>query len=382
MRVALNAQLLSTRPTYRSAGISRVIYELIAHLPVEPGRPRYVVFAPDSEDNRRLLDRRRLDRRLTRLPTERPAVRIAWEQLALPVELARGRAALLHALGFVSPFAWRGPTVVTAYDLSFLRFPELFNRGNRLYLGRFAPPSLRRADRVIAISEHTRQDVIHLCGVAPERVTTVHLAADERFRPADPGAVARFRARPEVPDRYILYMGTLEPRKNVSTLVRAYAELRRSGIVDCALVVAGARGWQFEPIFALVRHLGLEGHVLFPGFVKAEDQALWYTAADIFAYPSLYEGFGLPLLEAMACGTPVVASNSSSLPEVVGGTGLLVEPTDVGGLASALRDLLENDSLRGRLRESGLARARTFSWRKMAEETACVYDEVLRARCR
>ena len=381
MRVALNAQLLSTRPTYRTAGISRVIYELIANLPTDRSDHHYLVFAPDSEDNRRLLARRKLSGQLTRLPTERPAVRIAWEQLALPVELARRRVDVLHALGFVSPCAWRGPTVVTVYDLSFLRYPRVFNRGNRLYLSRFTPPSLRRATRVIAISEHTRQDVIQLCGVPPERVTTIHLAADERFHPADPAEIVRFRARRGLPDRYILYLGTLEPRKNVSTLVRAYAELRRAGITDHALVLAGARGWQYEPIFALVRELGLEQQVLFPGFVAAEEQALWYTAAQIFAFPSLYEGFGLPLLEAMACGTPVVASTSSSLPEVVGDAGILVEPTDVGGLASALRDVLENDALRRRLREAGLVRARTFSWRKMAEETVRVYDELLQGSC-
>ena len=190
MRIALNAQLLSTRPTYRSAGISRVIYELIAHLPSGADGREYLVFAPESRDNRRLVDRRGLAGRLTRLPTERPAVRVAWEQLVLPLELARQRVDLLHALGFVSPFGWRGPTIVTAYDLSFLRFPELFHRGNRLYLSRFAPPSLRRATRVIAISEHTRQDVIRLCGVAPERVTTIHLAADDRFRPEDAETVA------------------------------------------------------------------------------------------------------------------------------------------------------------------------------------------------
>ncbi len=382
MRIALNAQLLSTGRTYRSAGINRVVYELISHLPDRRPAVDFAVFAPDSEDNRRLLARPGLTPRLTRLPTERPLVRIAWEQVALPIELSRGRIDLLHALGFVSPLAWRGPTIVTAYDLSFLRYPNLFNRGNRLYLTRFAPPSLRRATRVIAISEHTRQDVIQLCGVPPERVTTIVLAADSRYRPATPEAVDRFRTERELPKRYILYLGTLEPRKNVATLIQAYAELRRAGDIDHSLVLAGARGWHYEPTFSLVRRLGLEQWVLFPGYVAADEQALWYSAADLFAYPSLYEGFGLPLLEAMACGTPVVASNTSSLPEVVGDAGLLVDPSDVGGLASALRNVLQSDSLRQRLREAGLARARRFSWGKMADETVQVYEAVLRAEAR
>ena len=154
--------------------------------------------------------------------------------------------------------AWRGPTVVTVYDLSFLRFPEVYNRANRLYLGTFTPPSLRRADRVITISEDARRDVIELCGVAPERVTPILLAADERFRPSPPDQVEAFRRRHGLPDRFVLYQGTLQPRKNVETLVRAYALLRGQGSDDHILVLAGPRGWQDEPIFELIRQLGLE----------------------------------------------------------------------------------------------------------------------------
>ena len=378
MRIALNAQLLSTAPTYRSAGISRVIYELLAHLRAASGPDeRYTVYAPRSAENRRFLRSAGLDARLTALPTDRPPVRIAWEQGVLPLELAGSGADLLHALGFVAPFAWRGPTVVTVYDLSFLRFPELFNLGNRLYLRGLTPPSLRRADRVITISEHTKRDVVELCGVPPERVTPILLAADPRFRPCAPDEVAAFKARRGLPDRFILYMGTLEPRKDVGTLVRAYAELRRSGVTDCDLVLAGGRGWRYEPVLALIEELGLANYVHFPGFVPDAEQALWYSSAVIFAYPSLYEGFGLPLLESMACGTPVVASRSSSLPEVVGEAGVLVSPSDPHELSVALSELLASDERRARLCEAGLARARAFSWRRMAVETVQVYREVL-----
>jgi glycosyltransferase involved in cell wall biosynthesis len=297
--------------------------------------------------------------------------------MVLPIELPRARADLLHALGFVSPFGWRGPTVVTVYDLSFLRFPEVFNRANRLYLGTFTPPSLRRADRVITISESARQDVIELCGVPPERVTPILLAADERFKPAAPAEVRAFRARHNLPERFVLYLGTLEPRKNVETLVRAYALLREQGSDDHVLVLAGPRGWQYEPIFDLVKSLGLSDSVMLPGFVPAEEQALWYSSATVFAFPSRYEGFGLPLLEAMACGAPVVSSSASSLPEVVGDAGLLVDPMDVAGLSAALRELLEDEDRRQALAAAGRARASEFSWRRMASETVQVYREVL-----
>ncbi len=379
MRVALNAQLLSGGATYRTAGISRVIYELLGRLREVPANLAYLVFAPSEGENRALLERARLRHRLTRLPTERPVVRIVWEQLVLPLALREGRTDLLHAMAFVSPLAWSGPTVVTVYDLSFLRFPRLFNRGNRLYLRAMTPLSLRRATRVIAISQHARREAIDLCGLDPGRVVAIPLAAHERLRPAPAAAIARFRSAKHLPERFILYLGTLEPRKNVETLVRAFSKLRATGVSTHALVLAGAHGWQYDPIFDLVRELGVEEWVRFPGFVSEKEQALWYSAADIFAFPSLYEGFGLPPLESMACGTPVVASNSSSLPEVVGRAGLLVEPMDVDGLADALARLVVDRSLRAHLSDAGLARAAEFSWRRTAEQTVRVYEQALRA---
>ncbi|MGE3269554.1 MAG: glycosyltransferase family 4 protein [Chloroflexota bacterium] len=379
MRIALNAQLLSNAASYRSGGINRVLQHLLTELPNVPGDEQYLVYAPAGQANRSLLASPRYRRRLTRLPVERPPVRIAWEQTVLPLELLREGADLLHALGFVSPVGWRGKTVVTVYDLSFLRFPEVFNRSNRLYLSTFTPPSLRRADRVITISESARQDVIDLCGVPPERVTPILLAADEQFQPATDDAVAAFRERQALPERFVLYLGTLEPRKNVETLVRAYASLRQQGSDDHILVLGGPRGWQYDSIFALVEALGLTEYVRFPGFIPADEQALWYSSATVFAFPSRYEGFGLPLLEAMACGTPVVSSSASSLPEVVGDAGLLVDPSDVEGLTSALRLLMEDESRRSELAAAGLARARTFSWRNMATETVQVYREVLQS---
>jgi glycosyltransferase involved in cell wall biosynthesis len=376
LRVALNAQLLSSAASYRSAGINRVIHRFLSALPGVSGDEKYLVYAPYSPANRELLTAPRVRSRLTRLPVDSPPVRIAWEQSVLPLELLRERPDLLHALGFVSPFAWRGRTVVTVYDLSFLRYPDVYRWANRTYLGAFTPPSLRRADRVITISEDARRDVIELCGVAPEKVTAILLAADERFRPAAPDAMAAFKQLKQLPERFVLYQGTLQPRKNLETLVRAYAQLRSQGSDDHILVIAGGRGWSYDSIFELTRQLGLEDCVRFPGFVPDDELALWYSSATVFAFPSRFEGFGLPLLEAMACGTPVVSSSASSLPEVVGDAGLLVDPSDVDGLAVALRDLMDDEPRRNALSVAGLARAATFSWQRMASETVQVYREV------
>jgi glycosyltransferase involved in cell wall biosynthesis len=246
-----------------------------------------------------------------------------------------------------------------------------------VYLNTFAPPSLRRADRVITISEDARRDVIELCGVPPERVTTILLAADDRFQPAPADEITAFRALHGLPERFVLYLGTLQPRKNIETLVRAYAQLRNEGSDNHALVIAGGRGWQFDSIFNLIRELGIEAFVHLPGFVPDDEQPLWYSSATVFAFPSRYEGFGLPLLEAMACGAPVVSSSASSLPEVVGDAGMLVDPSDVEGWCSALHQLLEDEPRRAALAAAGRGRAQAFSWRRMAAETVQVYREVL-----
>ena len=209
-------------------------------------------------------------------------------------------------------------------------------------------------------------------------MTPILLAADERFQPAAAEAVEAFKRRHGLPERFVLYQGTLQPRKNVETLVRAYALLRRQGSDDHQLVLAGPRGWQYEPIFELTRQLGLEDSVTFPGFVPDDDLPLWYSSATVFAFPSRYEGFGLPLLEAMACGAPVVSSNASSLPEVVGEAGLLVDPSDVEGLCSALAP-----ASGGRAAPAGALRCRSGARRDLlvaqrtAAETVQVYREVL-----
>jgi glycosyltransferase involved in cell wall biosynthesis len=195
--------------------------------------------------------------------------------------------------------------------------------------------------------------------------------------------VERFRRQKGLPERTILYLGTIEPRKNISSLVRAYHRLVESwpgsglGHASPRLVIAGGKGWGWEDITALVERLGLTGQVLFPGFVPDNELPLWYNTAECFVYPSLYEGFGLPVLEAMACGTPVITSNTSSLPEVVGEAGLTVSPEDDEGLAENMRRVLTDPGLRGRLSEQGVERAALFSWQEATRQTLSVYDRVL-----
>jgi glycosyltransferase involved in cell wall biosynthesis len=237
--------------------------------------------------------------------------------------------------------------------------------------------SARRADRVIAISEATRRDVIKFLRVAPERVTRVYCGVDARFHPFDDGDVLRrFREDRHLPDHFVLYLGTIEPRKNLVRLIDAYADLRRRGTTDWPLVLAGGRGWRDELVLQHADRLGLGEAVRFAGFVPEDEIPLWYNAADFFVYPSEYEGFGLPPLEALACGTPVVASNRASLPEVLDDAAILVDPADTHAIADGMERLLADSALRSRLSAAGPLQASGFSWRAMAEETLNVYRAV------
>jgi len=373
MRVGINAHLLFFGQTYRGAGISRYIHNLLAHLPGALGDDEATVFLGD----RRLpahLAGGGLRYALSRLPTVRPPVRILWEQALAPIECRRQRLDLLHSPAYVQPLLATCRSVVTVHDLSFVLMPEAFRPANRLYLALLTRLSVRRADRVVAVSESTRQDVIRLLGVPGEKVAVVHHGIEPEFRPLpDAGRVEQFRRSRGLPERYVLYVGTLEPRKGVPTLLRAYALARRELGIEHRLVLAGGKGWGYGQIFGLVDELGLRDDVLFPGFVPLHELPLWYNGASLFAYPSRYEGFGMPVVEAMACGTPVVTSRSSSLPEVVGDAGVLVEPGDVPGLAAALARVLGDDDYRDDLRRRGLERATRFSWDEAARRTVEVY---------
>ena len=366
VHVGLNAHLLSLGSDYRSAGITWYIYNLLANLPEID--PDIVCTAFLSE--RRYEGSPPLGLRLSRLPTRRPAVRIVWEQLIQPFAARRAGLDLLHGLAYVGPLGSWCPSVVTIHDLSFLFYPQSFRPLNRLYLKLFARLSARRARRVIAVSESTKHDVVQQYGITPEQVDVVYNGVDPAFRPLPADQVSAFRVDRGLPERFILFVGTLEPRKNIARLIQAYAQLSDA---RPPLVFVGGKGWFYNEIFALVERLNLGSAVHFAGYVSSDDLPWWYNAADLFVYPSLYEGFGLPPLEAMACGTPVVTSTASSLPEVVGRAGLLVEPTDTEGLAAAMTQCLTNVDLRAQMKAMGLAQAAGFSWRETARCTADSY---------
>lgn len=377
-RIGINAQKISTAQSYRAAGTSRYVFNLLRELREMETPERFVAYLGASETPPSLSPTDRFAVRTSPWPTDSATLRILWEQLRLPHLLRHDEVTLFHGAVNALPLSWRGPSVVTILDLSFLRLPEAFGRANRTYLRSMVRLASRRADRVITISEATRKDVIRLLGTPPERVVAVHCGVDVRFTPTeDSRAVALLRERYNLPQEFVLYLGTIEPRKNLVRLIDAYTRLRERGVTDWPLVLAGGRGWGDEAILGRAARSGASESIRFVGFVPEEEIPLWYNAAALFVYPSEYEGFGLPVLEALACGTPSVASNSSSLPEVAGNAAVLVDPTDVEAIADGMQRVIEDPALRSHLATEGPLRARSFSWARMAEQTLGVYRSVL-----
>jgi glycosyltransferase involved in cell wall biosynthesis len=368
--VAINGHLLSGRAWYRSAGVHRYIYHLLRHLGQANDGLRYTVLLGEGV----LPSDVALTALRSRWPTSRAAVRVLWEQLVQPWALRRIQADLVHGPVFVGPLLSSCPVVVTIHDLSFIRFPELFRPVNRFYLTALTRLSARRARRLIAVSAHAARESAQLLGVPPERIDVVYHGVDPAFHPLPAGEVLSFRERRGLPERFVFFVGTLEPRKNLVRLVEAFARVRDGGT---GLVLVGGRGWSYDELFARVEALGLGDEIVFAGYVMNDELPLWYNAATVVAYPSVYEGFGLPVLEAQACGTPVLTSNTSSLPEAAGDAALMVDPYDVEAIAAGLSQVLTDESLRHQLRERGLVHAGRFSWPRAARETACVYRRAL-----
>lgn len=371
MHVAINAHLLAHTRSFRRAGISHYVEQVLTQLGQIDRTNRYSIYTTRGLDHHALGLPANFQVIPSRLPTINPRVRIPWEQLLAPLLLRRSRADLFHGVHSVVPLASPVPSVVTVHDLAFIRFTRTFRAYNRAYLDFATRLSVRRAARILVVSEHTRREVMGLLGVPAERIVVTPNAVREHFRVPEPATLAAFKARQGLPDQFVFYVGTLEPRKNLTTLLEAYAEVVRRH--DVPLLVGGGKGWLYDAVFKRLEELGLGEKVRFIGYIEEEELPLWYAAASVFVFPSIYEGFGMPPLEAMACGTPVIASNTSSLPEVVGDAGITVAPYNVAGFAEAIDRVLSDSDLRQELRERGLRQARAFSWRVTAERTLAAY---------
>lgn len=367
MHIGLNAHLLNVDASYRAAGIAGYMANMMRWLPrVVPNGWRLTAFVGAQFTAN--LDGYTVQR--SRIDTRSPVKRIVWEQGIQPW-VVRGLDGL-HAQAFVSPVLSQVPSVVTVYDLSFVHYPQGLTAARRLYLRLLTPLSCRRARRIIAISQSTADDLASVFGIPRDKIDVALGAHDpQRYRPLPAPQVEAFRAARNLPPRFWLFVGTIEPRKNLVRLLTAYARLDPN--MRPPLIIGGARGWLADDVFETVRRLDLERAVQFIGYIPVEDLPLWYNSAELFVFPSVYEGFGLPVLEAMACGTPVVTSNVSSLPEVTGGAALCVDPYAVDELVTALQRASTDEAWRQTAVQTGIERAATFSWMETARQTASAY---------
>lgn len=304
--------------------------------------------------------------------------RLIWDQITFPKLARQAKVNLTHQPCFSTPIIHSGKVVVTIHDLISVFFGHNIPFWSRQFFGRWMPFTYRFADHLIAVSEHTKKDAIKVLKIPATKITVIHEAADAKYRHIqEKGVLEQVRKKYQLGlDPFILHVGTLEPRKNLLLLVRAFA-LAKEKIGPTKLVITGKKGWYYEGIFKLVNELKLQNEVIFTGYVEDDDIPPLYNAADLFAFPSLYEGFGLPPLEAMACGTPVISSNTSSMPEVVGEAGILLAPENEAIWAKVLADLINDPPKRQAMRQAGLERAKLFSWEKCAKETAAVYEKVM-----
>jgi glycosyltransferase involved in cell wall biosynthesis len=303
------------------------------------------------------------------------AYKTLWMNVAVPRVARALKLDLYHFTNNVGPLRFGPPYVVTIHDLSTRLLPETHPLRRRLMHSLHLVPTARHARRVITSSNGSAKDIVDLLGVPRERIDVIPLAADAQFRPVeDVDLLARARRRYRLDGPFVLYVGNIEPRKNLVRLVEAFARVRAPGVT---LALAGGLAWMSQSTTERIRALGLEHRVRLLGYVPDEDLPALYSAAEVFAYPSLLEGFGLPVLEAMACGTPVITSTAASLVEIADGAARLVDPHSIGDIARALADLLASGDERARLAAAGLARARQYSWEETARRTLDSYRRAL-----
>ncbi|MEO6727185.1 MAG: glycosyltransferase family 1 protein [Blastocatellia bacterium] len=378
MHIGIDAHAIGAQ----QGGNETYIRNLIRALAEVDGQNRYTIFlakAGAAQEWRDGFARQFSNFEIRLLPEPTPLVRVP---LALAFELKRRPVDVLHVQYTAPPFC-AAPVVATIHDLAFEHLPETFTRRGSMQLKLTVRRTARRAARIATVSEYSRQDLLRTYNLAPEKVVVTYNGIETHFtpQPTSPGEAEEVRQRFSINRDFLLAVGSLQPRKNLIRLIRAYAKLRgeNPGLAP-QLVIVGRKLWLASEIFAEVRRQRWAEDVILTGYVTDEDLPKLYRAATAFVYPSLFEGFGLPPVEAMACGTPVITSNNSSLPEVVGKAALLIDACDERALSEALLQIVGDQILRARLREQGIEQAKKYTWRDTAEKTLQLYLESLKTK--
>jgi len=356
--------------TAKRAGIGFYVARLLQALDTIPGDDRYTIFSNKPVPELGLSERFAVDLSPVRSST-------IWVQTVLRHRLSSIPVDLFHSGSIGLPLGYRGKTIITVHDLAYLHFPEQKDLATRILWRIFVPRMIRQADHVLTDSEFTKDDTVRRLGLPESKITTVYLAPDPVFRPLDdPNEISEFRRTQGLERDYILFVGTLEPRKNLPFLMRCFAECVRDGKIDGDLVIAGKQGWLCDEILRTLKELDLGARIRLLGYIEdQEDLRRLYCGSRFFVLPSLLEGFGLPPLEAMSCGVPVICSDRGSLPEVVGGAGVLLDPTDEDSWKEAMTRWWNEADLSD-WREKAVRRATRFSWEQCARQTLGIYRQV------
>ena len=376
MRIGIEARWI----TFEKTGFGNYAQNLLSQLGQIDSKNRYTIYLNNSYDNGAIFSRPNFDKVVIRRPPE------IYKHIYIPLDIKSRKRQLdfFHFLYNAPSLVMPCPFVLTMHDVSYKYIPKMISIKNRISITAQLLLNAKRAKRVISVSESAKVDIVKFYKVSPEKITVIYEGVEDCFRPTKDEPKQRLiTEKYELPSQYLLYVGTYLPHKNLETLLRAYQKLKLQLKIPHSLVLAGKKGRNYSSVARMIHELELDGKVRSIGFVPDEDLPYVYNLSDMFIFPSLYEGFGLPILEAMACGVPVVASNSSCLPEIGGGGALYFSPEDVDGLVDRAIQIIRNDNLRRDLRERGLQRAKLFSWRAMAEKTLALYEDVwceLRAR--
>jgi GT2 family glycosyltransferase/glycosyltransferase involved in cell wall biosynthesis len=374
LAIGINTRYVQTK----ISGIGRYVLELMKGLLSIDKKSKYFFYQYSHYKIIKPIESQNAQYIIPKFQSEGRTARIFWEQFIFAKKIKDNKIDVFHGPSFMIPFFLDCPSIITVHDLTFLHYPKGFTFPTLLYYKTFFRYSLKKASMIIADSKATKQDLMKYCGMHPNKIKVIYLGVDNQFTIIDDkkrkeSVVKKYM----LPEFFFLFTGLLSPRKNVEGVIQAYAQLMKDEKnIQHKLVIVGNKGWLYEPIFELVKKLQIEDKVIFTGYVDTEDLPVFYNLAEALLFPSFYEGFGLPILEAMACGCPVITSNISSMPEVAGEAAILINPRNICEIQEGMKTIISDKEVKTRLIKRGLEQVKGFSWENTAKETLDLYKRV------
>lgn len=356
-KIAIDTQTVFSKKT----GFGFYVDNLVSNLQKIDKNHQYICIKPEKESQEELNTPKRF----------------MWDQFGFPNMARKKKADILHQPCFSAPVFYTGKKIVTIHDLYTMKNASEVPFFSRQFFGKWMPFSYRWTDHIIAISQYTKKDIIKTLKISSEKITVIYEAGDENCkRINDHNKISLIKNKFGIKGDYMIHIGTLSPRKNLEFLIKVYAQVLKKN-PKIKLVITGKKGWYYQNLFDITNKLGLEKKIIFTGYIEDSEKSALYSGAKVFLFPSLYEGFGLPPLEAMSCGTPVVSSNVTSIPEVIDEAGILLSPYDKKAWIQAINKLLSDNNFRKKMVEKSLLRSKYFSWQKTAKQTIEVYNKIL-----